>query len=42
MNSFERIKETQLPSRESFYGKLNNTHISDEDYTQAKKYLGEV
>ena len=37
MNSFEKFKETQLPSRESFYGKLNKTHISDRDYTQAIK-----
>ena len=37
MDSFEKFKETQLPSRESLYGKLNKTHISDRDYTQAKK-----
>ena len=37
MDSFERFTETQLPSRESFYGKLNKTHISDRDYTQAKR-----
>ena len=37
MDSFEKFKETQLPSRESFHGKLNKTHISDRDYTQAKK-----
>ena len=29
MDSFEKFKETQLPSRESFHGKLNKTHISD-------------
>ena len=37
MDSFEKFKETQLPSRDSFYNKLNKTHISDRDYTQAKK-----
>ena len=37
MDSFEKFKETQLPSRESFHGKLNKTHISDRYYTQAKK-----
>ena len=37
MDSFEKFKETQLPSRESFYGKMNKTHISNRDYTQAKK-----
>ena len=37
MDSFEKFKETQLPSRESFYSKLNKTHISHRDYTQAKK-----
>ena len=38
MDSFERFKQTQLPSSESFYRKLNKTHISDRDYTQAKKF----
>ena len=37
MDSVEKFKETQVPSRESFYGKLNKTHISERDYTQAKK-----
>ena len=37
MDSFERFKGSQLPSRESFCSKLNNTHISDRDYAQAKK-----
>ena len=42
MDSFENVKETQLPSRESFYSKLNKTHISDRDYTQAKKVWEKV
>ena len=37
MDSFEKLKETQLPSRETFYSKLNKTHISDRNYTQAKQ-----
>ena len=37
MNSLERLKETQLPSREAFYSRLNGVGISDEDYTHAQK-----
>ena len=37
MDSFEKFKETQLPSRESVDSKLNKTHISNSDYAQAKK-----
>ena len=38
MDSIERFKENKLPSKESFYSKLNNKDISDEDYEHAKKF----
>ncbi len=42
MDSFERFNETQIPSKENFYNKLNNSHIPDKDYEHAqnvwKKY----
>ena len=31
MDSFKKFKETQLPSKESFYSKLNKTNISNRD-----------
>ena len=37
MDSIERFKENKLPSKESFYSKLNNENISNEDYEHAKK-----
>ena len=37
MDSPERLLETQLPSKNAFYSKLNNKNISDEDYTHAQK-----
>ena len=37
MDSIERFKENKLPSKESFYSKLNNKDISNEDYEHAKK-----
>ncbi len=36
MDSFERFNETQLPLKENFYNKLNNSHISDKDYVHAQ------
>eukprot|EP00794_Sanderia_malayensis_P016248 gene16247-biopygen13795 len=32
-----KLNETQLPEKERFYNKLNDEHISDEDYQHAKK-----
>ena len=37
MDSIERFEENKLPSKESFYSKLDNKDISDEDYEHAKK-----
>uniref|UniRef100_UPI0035900121 uncharacterized protein n=1 Tax=Myxine glutinosa TaxID=7769 RepID=UPI0035900121 len=36
MDSFERFNETQLPLKENFDNKLNNSHISDKDYVHAQ------
>ncbi|XP_053379108.1 uncharacterized protein LOC123541547 [Mercenaria mercenaria] len=36
MDSFKKIKETELPSKEEFYSILNETHISDNEYEHAK------
>ena len=37
MDSFEKLKETQLPPKEAFYSKLNDEDMSDEDYEHARK-----
>ena len=37
MNSSEKLKETQLPTKEAFYSRLNDEGISDENYKHAKK-----
>ena len=37
MDSWKRFKEESLPDKESFYGELNNEHITDEDYANAQK-----
>lgn len=37
MDGSERMEETCLPSKESFYSILNKSHISDEDYEHAQK-----
>ena len=37
MNSLERLKETKLPSKESFYSTLTGEGISDEDYQHVQK-----
>jgi hypothetical protein len=36
VDSVERLSETKLPPKEAFYSKLNDSHISDEDYTHAQ------
>jgi len=37
MTSIERFKETKLPPIEAFHSKLNDSHISDEDYEHANR-----
>ena len=36
-DSLEKLKETKLPPKESFYSRLNDGGISNEDYTHAQK-----
>src|SRR6218665_3978892 len=36
VTSVERFKETELPPKEAFYSKLNDSDISDEDYEHAQ------
>ena len=35
VSSLERLSETQLPPKEEFYSKLNDEHITDDDYQHA-------
>ena len=37
MNSPVNLKETQLPSKEAFYSRLNAEGISDENYAHAQE-----
>ena len=37
MDTPEKLKDTQLPSREAFYFKLNDESISDENYAHARE-----
>ena len=37
MDSFEKFEETKLHPKEAFYSILNDTNISDDDYSHAKK-----
>jgi len=36
-NSLEKLDETQLPPKEVFYSKLNNSNITDDDFEHAQK-----
>ena len=36
MDSFEKFSETSLPKKESFYSKLNDEHITEDEYANAK------
>ena len=36
MDSWERFSETKLPEKEKFYSKLNDEHITDEEYAHAQ------
>ena len=37
MDTWDRFTEPKLPSKEAFYSKLSDAHISDEDYAHAQK-----
>ena len=37
MDSWEKLDETALPSKEAFYSNLNLENISDDDYAHAQK-----
>ena len=37
MTDFFKLGERRLPPKEAFYSKLNDSHISDEDYEHAQK-----
>ena len=37
MDTWDRFTEPKLPSKEVFYSKLSDAHISDDDYTHAVK-----
>ena len=36
MDSFEKFSETSLPKKEDFYSKLNDEHITEDEYVHAK------
>ncbi|XP_031781108.1 uncharacterized protein LOC116416500 [Nasonia vitripennis] len=36
ISCFDKLKETELPTKEEFYNKLNDSYISDDDYEHAK------
>ncbi|XP_031784018.1 uncharacterized protein LOC116417066 [Nasonia vitripennis] len=36
VNSLEKLNVSELPPKDAFYNKLNNCHISDEDYKHAQ------
>ena len=38
IDSFEKLQETQLPSKEAFYNKLNDTNISEKNYRHAQNF----
>ena len=37
MDSFEKFKNKELPTKEQFYSILNDEHITDEEYEHAKE-----
>lgn len=37
MDSISKLGETQLPPRQAFYNKLNDQHITDEEYNHARR-----
>ncbi|XP_065667943.1 uncharacterized protein LOC136088191 [Hydra vulgaris] len=41
VNSVDKFNETQLPTKESFFSKLNDEDISDDDYSHAQNVWNE-
>ena len=41
MTGFDKLSDKKLPSKKDFYSKLNDEHISDEQYEQAQKVWNE-
>ena len=41
MDHWEKFNETSLPENEDFYSHLDMEHITDVDYTQAKRVYKE-
>ena len=37
MDSFEKFKQTKLPTKDQFYSILNDQHITDDEYDHAEK-----
>ena len=37
MDSFEKFNQKELPTKEQFYSILNDQHITNDEYDQAKK-----
>ena len=37
IGNWEKLEENQLPPKEAFFCKLNNTSISNEDYQHARR-----
>ena len=38
VDNLDRLSEPQLPPKETFYSKLNDEHILNEDYEHAQKF----
>ena len=36
MSNFDKFNDTQLPTKDEFYSQMNNTHITDEEYSHAQ------
>ena len=37
MDSFEKFNQTELPTKEQFYSPLNDQHITNDEYNDARK-----
>ena len=38
MDSFEKFDQTELPTKDQFYSVLNDQHITNDEYDNAKKF----